>query len=129
MANFARLNENNFVIDVKVVQDSEEHRGEEFLAVELGLGGRWIKTSYNSFMNVHYDQETKEPTGKPAFRKNYAGIGYTYDEQRDAFIPPQPFDSWTLNEDTCLWESPIPYPEDGKPYTWNEENGVWEEIS
>lgn len=130
MAHFARLDENNFVIDVQVVPDSEEHRGEEFLSVQLGFGGRWLQTSYNSFMNVHYDQETKEPTGKPAFRKNYAGIGYSYNEDLDAFIPPKPegLNSFVVDEETGWWIPPIPYPQeepDG-PYDWNEETTSWE---
>ena len=81
--------------------------------------GEWIQTSYNTHGGQH-------PEGKP-LRKNYAGVGYTYDLQRDAFIPPKPFDSWVLNEDTCLWEAPVPMPEDGKRYRWNEESISWEE--
>lgn len=130
MAHFARLDENNMVVAVTVVPDLEEHRGEEFLAVDLGLGGRWIQTSYNSFQNVHIDPITKEPTGKPALRKNYAGIGYSYDEGRDAFIPPKPekMDSWIIDEETCWWIPPIPYPEDEPdgPFEWNEESLSWD---
>ena len=79
---------------------------------------------------MHYAPNTNEPSAdqSKALRKNYAGIGYTYDATRDAFIPPQPFNSWTLNEDTCLWDSPVPYPEDGKLYKWNEEILNWEEV-
>lgn len=85
--------------------------GQDFIANTLGFAGTWKQTSYNG-----------------NFRKNYAGIGYTYDEQRDAFIPPQPYPSWILNESTCLWESPIPYPTDGNIYTWNEESLEWTPI-
>ena len=92
--------------------------------------GQWIQTSYNTRGGVHYQPNTNEPSEdqSKALRKNYAGIGYTYDATRDAFIPPQPFNSWTLNEDTCLWDSPVPYPEDGKLYKWNEELVNWEEV-
>ena len=92
--------------------------------------GQWIQTSYNTRGGVHYQPNTNEPSEdqSKALRKNYAGIGYTYDSTRDAFIPPQPFNSWTLNEDTCLWDSPVPYPEDGKLYKWNEEIVNWEVI-
>ena len=92
--------------------------------------GQWIQTSYNTRGGVHYKPNTNEPSEdqSKALRKNYAGIGYTYDATRDAFIPPQPFNSWTLNEDTCLWDSPVPYPTDGKLYKWNEELVNWEEV-
>jgi hypothetical protein len=81
--------------------------------------GEWIQTSYNTHGGQH-------PENRP-LRKNYAGVGFTYDRDRDAFIPPQPYPSWTLNEDTCLWESPIAYPDDGKMYTWDEQNQTWRE--
>ena len=92
--------------------------------------GQWIQTSYNTRGGVHYQPNTNEPSEdqSKALRKNYAGIGYTYDATKDAFIPPQPFNSWTLNEDTCLWDSPVPYPKDGKLYKWNEEILNWEEV-
>jgi hypothetical protein len=92
--------------------------------------GQWIQTSYNTRGGVHYQPNTNEPSEdqSKALRKNYAGIGYTYDATRDAFIPPKPFNSWTLNEDTCLWDSPVAYPEDGKLYKWNEEILNWEEV-
>jgi hypothetical protein len=83
--------------------------------------GEWIQTSYNTHGGVH-------ATGGTPLRKNYAGIGYTYDRARDAFIPPQPFSSWLLNETTCLWNSPVAYPTDGKQYTWNESSQQWDEI-
>ncbi len=83
--------------------------------------GEWIQTSYNTHGGAH-------ATGGTPLRKNYAGIGYTYDRTRDAFIPPQPFSSWLLNETTCLWGSPVAYPTDGKQYTWNEPSQQWDEI-
>ena len=92
--------------------------------------GQWIQTSYNTRGGVHYAPDTNEPSAdqSKALRKNYAGIGYSYDTTRDAFIPPQPFNSWILNEDTCLWDSPVTYPADGKLYKWNEEIVNWEVI-
>ena len=79
--------------------------------------GEWIQTSYNTYGGQH-------PEGRP-LRKNYAGIGYTYDRVRDAFIPPQPYASWTINEDTCLWDAPVAYPDDGNIYVWNEDKQQW----
>ena len=72
-----------------------------------------------------HNPETNEPDDGTPLRKNYAGIGYTYDVEKDAFIPPQPFDSWTLNDDTCLWEAPVAYPDDGSAYTWDEDTTSW----
>jgi len=90
----------------------------------------WIKTSYNTRGGIHYQPNTNVPSEdqSKSLRKNYAGIGYAYDEVRDAFIPPQPFDSWTLNEDTCLWEPPVAHPGDGKIYKWDESILNWEEV-
>ena len=92
--------------------------------------GKWIQTSYNTRGGVHYKPNTNEPSEdqSKALRKNYAGIGYTYDSTRDAFISPQPFNSWTLDEDSCTWNSPVPYPTDDKLYKWNEEILNWEEV-
>ena len=84
--------------------------------------GEWIQTSYNTQGGVHSE-------GNTPLRKNYAGVGYTYDATRDAFIPPQPFNSWSLNEDTCQWEASTPYPTDGKNYTWDESATNWVEIT
>ena len=83
--------------------------------------GEWIQTSYNTYGGEH-------KLGGTPLRKNYAGIGFTYDRTRDAFIPPKPFASWLLNEDTCLWDAPVAYPTDGKDYSWNEETTNWVEI-
>lgn len=127
MAHFAEIDKNNIVIRVLVVPDDQEHRGNDFLSKDMGFGGRWIQTSYNSVGNIYYDPETREPTEKPALRKNYAGINFKYDEQLDAFIPPKPLEmpSWTLNTETCLWEPPISYPNDGNEYYWDEESISW----
>ena len=83
--------------------------------------GEWIQTSYNTIGGEH-------KLGGTPLRKNFAGIGFTYDYEKDAFIPPQPFMSWTLNEDTCLWEAPVAYPDDGKEYIWNESITNWTEV-
>jgi hypothetical protein len=118
MAHFAQLNEDNIVTQVIVIHNNElldengveqESKGQQF-CTNL-LGGNWVQTSYNA-----------------SFRKNYAGIGFTYDSFRDAFIPPEHYPSWVLNEDTCQWEAPTAYPSDGKHYTWDEENTVWAEV-
>lgn len=117
MAHYAKLTENNIVLEVHVVNNNElldengqesEQKGINFLTNLSGGYTNWKQTSYN---------------GK--FRKNYAGIGYTYDIVRDAFIPPKPFDSWLLNETTCLWESPVSYPTDGMNYIWEESTTSW----
>lgn len=117
MAHFVELDENNVVIRGIVVNNSElmdngiesESKGIEFC--ENLLGGRWIQTSYNR-----------------SFRKNYAGEGYTYDQERDAFIPPKQYNSWVLDEELCVWEPPIPFPNDGKRYKWNEDIQNWTEL-
>lgn len=121
MAHFAQIDENNIVVQVLVVGDDQEHRGQDFLADDLNLGGTWIKTSYNTHGGVHSN-------GGTPLRKNYAGIGYTYDAGRDAFIPPKPFNSWVLDEDTCLWNAPTPMPTEGGPYMWVEDDLNWQVI-
>ena len=121
MAHFTKLGEGNIVLSVHVVNNEvitddngqeQEQLGVDFLNNLYGTRDVWKQTSYNG-----------------NFRKNYAGKGYTYDQERDAFIPPKPFNSWTLNEETCLWEAPTAYPNDGKFYNWNEENQTWDEIN
>ena len=84
--------------------------------------GEWIQTSYNTYGGVH-------ATGGTPLRKNYAGVGFTYDRTRDAFIPPKPFASWALNENTCLWDAPVAMPDDGKQYQWNEDTQAWVEVT
>ena len=122
MAHFAEIDAEGTVLRVLVVADAQEDRGQEFLADDLGLGGTWKKTSYNTVGGVHTG-------GGTPYRKNYAGIGYKYDNALDAFIPPKPFASWTLNEDTCLWEAPTPMPvEEGKLFTWDEATLSWKEV-
>ena len=122
MAHFAEINKQNIVTRVFVVPDEQEHRGQEFLANDLGLGGTWLKTSYNTVGGVHL-------LGGVPFRKNYAGEGFMFDSERDAFIPPAPYPSWLVNEDTCLWEPPILYPQDGQDYYWNEQIVNWSPVN
>ena len=119
MAHFAQLDENNVVTQVIVVHNNElmldgeesEDKGVLFCKSLYGSDTKWKQTSYNG-----------------SFRKNYAGIGYTFDKDRNAFIPPKSYNSWVLNETTCLWEAPVAYPSDGKVYFWNEDTVSWQEI-
>ena len=121
MAHYAFLDENSIVTLVIV----GKNEGEDGIDWEDFYGA--VRTSYNTSAGVYYDPETRQPTQdqSKAFRKNYAGIGYTYDPVRDAFIPPKPFNSWVLNEDTCCWDPPVSYPNDGNQYYWDEENLNW----
>ena len=112
MAHFAKVN--NGIVEQVIVAEPEF-----FDTFVDTTPGEWIQTSYNTRAGQH-------PEGRP-LRKNFAGIGYTYDRQRDAFIPPQPYASWVLDEDTCLWDAPVPYPTDGKKYIWNEATTSWVE--
>lgn len=93
--------------------------------------GEWIQTSYNTRGGVHYDPATGQPSAdqSKALRKNFAGVGGTYDADNDAFIPPVTYPSWTLNSTTYLWEAPTPYPTDGKAYDWNEADQRWDEVT
>ena len=117
MAHFAKLTNNNIVLEVHVVSNTvldlnnEETSGIEFLTEWSGGYTNWKQTSYNG-----------------SFRKNYAGVGYFYDEVLDAFIPIKPFISWVLNEETCQWNAPVDHPNDGKMYIWNEDNISWDEV-
>jgi hypothetical protein len=121
MAHYAFLDGNNTVTEVI----TGKNEGEDGIDWEQWYGefrGQVCKrTSYNTSGGVH-------SSGGTPFRKNYAGIGYTYDEARDAFIPPKPFASWLLNEESCLWEAPAPHPADGGFYSWNEETQTWDEV-
>jgi hypothetical protein len=128
MAHFVKLNAENYVIFVTVARNEDENREIE---ISQETGEIYKRTSYNTRGGIHYQADNNTPSldQSKAFRKNYAGIGYYYDSIRDAFIPPKPYPSWTLDEFSCLWQSPIPYPNDGKIYQWNEEIGNWEEIN
>lgn len=121
MAHYAFLDENNVVTEVIVGKhegesdiDWEQHYGEF-------RGQRCKRTSYNTIGGIHAG-------GGTPFRKNYAGVGYSYDEKRDAFIPPKPFSSWMLDENSCQWTAPTPIPTDGQRYMWNEENQTWNQV-
>ncbi len=122
MAHYAFLDENNIVTEVIV----GKNEGEDSVDWEQHYGAfrsqTCKRTSYNTYGGVHSG-------GGTPYRKNYAGIGYTFDAARDAFIPPKPFASWTLNETTCLWDSPVPYPDDGGRYTWDEATTNWLPVS
>lgn len=110
MAHFAQLDENGIVLQVLVTDNDYPNEGYDWLVDTFG--GTWVQTSYNA-----------------TIRKNFAAIGFTYDSDLDAFIPPQPFASWTLDEETCQWQAPVAYPTDGKNYTWDEETQNWKEIN
>lgn len=127
MAHFAKLDENNVVIFVTVGRDEDDGKEAELSA---RTGDVYKQTSYNTLGGIHYQADgTPSLDQSKALRKNFAGIGYTYDAQRDAFIPPKPFASWVLDEDTCLWNAPMPIPTDGQRYSWNEANQTWDAVS
>jgi len=127
MSHFAKLDKNNVVVFVTKGRQEDDGREAELTA---RTGDVYKQTSYNTRGGVHYEPETGEPSAdqSKALRFNYAGVGFTYDADRDAFIPPKPFESWVLDEATCLWQAPIDYPEDGGEYTWDEETGDWLEV-
>jgi hypothetical protein len=125
MAHFAKLKTGNIVERVEKVSNdvaTTEQAGIEFLNNIYGENYIWKQTSYNTHAGVHR-------LGGTPFRKNFAGIGWKYDQYKDAFIPPQPYPSWTLNETTCVWEAPVIYPTDGQRYNWNEENQTWDLVN
>ena len=125
MASFAQLNHKNIVEKVIKVSDNDapnEAAGIEFCKKLFGPNETWKQTSYNTKGGIHLD-------GGTPFRKNYAGIGYKYDEDKDAFIPPCKYASWILNSETCLWEAPVAKPDDGNKYEWNEETTSWDLVS
>ena len=122
MAHFAQIDENNVVLRVLVIEQDVIDTG------HFGDPASWIQTSYNTRGGVHYGPDN-QPDGGVALRKNYAGIGYIYDPVRDAFYAPQPYPSWTLDEDTCRWQPPVPFPTDGKNYAWDEATISWVEVS
>ena len=119
MAHYAFLDENYIVTEVIVGKDESNYDWEAHYGQFRGQLCK--RTSYNTYGGVHKE-------GGTPYRKNYAGIGYSYDPQRDAFIPPKPFNSWVLNESSCLWDPPTPMPTDGKMYRWDEDTTAWVEI-
>ena len=116
MSHFAHI-EQFGIVDQVIVADAD------FIA-SLPDSDKWVQTSYNTRGGIHYGEDG-EPDNKTPLRKNYAGIGYKYDSDLNAFVPPQPFPSWTLNTQSCLWEPPIPMPSSGGPFAWFEENRQW----
>jgi hypothetical protein len=118
VAHFAKLDENNIVTFVTVGRQEDDGKEADLCA---RTGDVYKQTSYNTHGGVH-------ALGGTPLRKNYAGIGYTYDAVRDAFIPPKPYTSWLLNETTCLWDAPVAYPDDGKRYSWDEATTSWVEV-
>jgi len=114
MSHFAKVN--NGIVEQVIVAEPEF-----FDTFVDSSPGTWIQTSYNTYGGVH-------KLGGTPLRKNYAGIGYTYDAQKNAFIPPKPYNSWTLNETSCLWEPPTPYPNDDNRYKWNESTTSWDVV-
>jgi hypothetical protein len=118
MSHFAKVEDGSVVTVIVAEQDVIDARE-----------GAWVQTSYNTRGGLHYSPETGEPDGGTALRKNYAGIGYIYDSERDAFYSQQPYPSWTLNDETCLWEAPVAYPDDGASYVWDEETTSWLVVS
>jgi len=122
MAHFAKLGPGNIILTVESVSNdiaTTEQAGVDFLNNLYNTRDVWKQTSYNTKGGVHLN-------GGTPLRKNYAGIGYSYDQTRDAFIPEKPFNSWTLNETTCIWDPPVAYPSDGKIYIWNETTRQWD---
>ena len=130
MAHFAKLDQDNIVVAVHSVHNNEllvdgaenEQKGIDFLNNLFSTSDNWKQTSYNTGAGVHR-------LGGTPFRKNHAGKGYTYDEDKDAFIAPKLYPSWTLNEDTCNWEPPVAMPDDGRMYRWNEETISWDLVT
>jgi hypothetical protein len=121
MSHFAKI-ENGIVTQVLVIEQDMIDSG------VFGHASLWKQTSYNTRGGIHYGQDG-QPDGGVAIRGNYAGIGYIYDDTHDVFYAPQPFPSWTLNQTTWLWESPVPYPTDEKMYRWDEETRNWVEVT
>ena len=126
MSHFAKLDNNNLVTFVTVGRQEDDGLEEELIA---RTGDVYRQTSYNTYGGVHYSDGEPSADQSKAFRFNYAGIGFTYDADRDAFIPPTPYPSWVLDEATCLWVAPIDYPADGGQYVWDEEAGDWVEVT
>ena len=125
MAHFAEIDADNIVLRVLVVSNDDEHRGQEFLADDLGLGGTWIQTSYNTHGNVHHGSDG-EPDGGTPLHMNYAGTGYTWDGT--GFATPQFFESWSLDEN-YVWQPPVAMPDDGNMYEWDEATTSWVEVT
>ena len=124
MAHFAEIDATNTVVRVLVVPDDQEHRGHDYLADDIALGGTWVQTSYNTRGNVHYGSDG-EPDGGTPLHMNYAGIGYSWDGT--GFVGSQEYGSWSLDDD-YVWQPPTPYPDDGNDYDWDEDTLSWVEV-
>ena len=125
MAAFAQVDRNNWVTQVVVIDNSDEPKATSYIRKELKLFGEWIQTSYNTRGNIHYGSDGK-PDDKPPLRGNFAKVGYKYDRENDVFYAPQPFPSWIISAETNWeWEPPVPAPQDGQPYIWDESNKTW----
>ena len=119
MSYYARIDDDGIVVQVIAIEKDVLDTG------HWGDPNDWVQTSYNTRGGVHYAPNSRTPDGGIALRKNFAGVGYTYDSDKDAFIPPKPFSSWELNEETCNWNPPTPYPDDEKEYHWDEDTTSW----
>ena len=122
MSHFAEIDRDGIVKRVLVAEQDFINTG------VVGDSFNWIQTSYNTRGGVHYAPDSNTPDEGVALRKNYAGVGYIYDKTKDAFYAPQPFPSWTLDDDTCQWNPPVVYPDDSKMYQWDEDSTEWKEI-
>lgn len=123
MAHYAILDADNSVTQVVVGRDETDTHNDQPMDWEAYYGGK--RTSYNTRGGVYYLPDVTPGNQAKAYRKNFAGIGFTYDPVRDAFVPPKPYPSWVLDESSCLWQAPVPYPDDGQMYRWDEETGAW----
>lgn len=122
MAHFAKIDSNNVVVEVVVIPNDQEHRGQEFLNNDLKLDGIWLQTSYNTRAGIHV-------AGGTPLRKNFAGVGFSYDPELDAFIPQQPYQSWILDEEAGTWNAPIEVPDLDSRYQWDEASVSWIEVT
>ena len=127
MSHWAEIDADGIVVRVTVGNNDEPDEGHQWLLDNLG--GTWVQSSFNTYGGIYYTADRKPAKDQSkALRFNHAAIGYNYDEDRDAFIPPKPYESWLLDEATCLWVAPIEYPGDGGVYVWDESQGDWVEV-
>jgi hypothetical protein len=130
MSHWAEIDENNLVIRTTVGDNNDPAGDEGYQWLIDNLGGTWLKTSYNAMGGKWRNPASNELTNNPGFRKNYAAVGYTYNEALDAFIAPKPFESWILDEETCLWEPPVEQPQNIEGYVWEwlEDSQQWNQV-
>lgn len=122
---FAKISETNIVENVVIIPDEQIERGDEYLSIDLQLGGKWIQTDPLSRGGIKYENDGVTTTNLPTLRYTYASIGYLYHPDLDIFTPPKPYPSWILNSNTAEWQPPTPMPETGGPWEWNEESLSW----